>query len=66
MPVHLGRQHSCDASGKRTGVSPKEQPEPLLPGLAQWLDTSSDLITGGVETTECWALVVQRHRFETA
>ena len=53
MPVHLGRQHSCDASGKRTGVSPKEQPEPLLPGLAQWLDTSdsSDLITGGVETT---------------
>ena len=37
VPVHLGRQHSWVESGKWTGVSPEvPQPEPLLPGLAQW------------------------------
>eukprot|EP01046_Picozoa_sp_COSAG06_P047072 COSAG06_NODE_6776_length_2765_cov_3.468006_1_plen_236_part_00 len=37
VPVHLGRQHSWDASGKWTAVSPELQPVPVLPGFDQWL-----------------------------
>ena len=46
-PTHLGRQHSCFASGKWTAVSPPLQPAPVLPGFAQWFPPGAGGPGGG-------------------